>query len=63
MCGDRDETFTLPVIMELYQSFPNAELWIAPGSGHPLYWTEWGGSRFLEDAFPKVALRFFRDKD
>ena len=45
MCGDRDETFTLPVIMELYQSLPNAELWIAPGSGHPLYWTEWGGSR------------------
>ena len=63
LCGDRDEIFTLPVISELYEALPHAKLWIAPGSGHPLYWPEWGGSRFLEELFPKVALRFLRGKE
>jgi len=62
-CGDRDEIFTLPTITELYEALPQADLWIAPASGHPLYWPEWGGSRFLEKRFPKVALRFLRDEE
>jgi pimeloyl-ACP methyl ester carboxylesterase len=36
--GDRDEFFPVHIPVELYQSLPEAELWIIPGGGHvPIY--------------------------
>lgn len=41
--GDRDELFPLPVAIEMYESIPDAQLWILPGMGHESLWQapEW----------------------
>ncbi|MBL4681288.1 MAG: alpha/beta hydrolase [Pseudomonadales bacterium] len=60
--GDQDELFPLQVVVETYTALPNAELWVAPGIGHALFWP-WGGSDRLAREFPGAVLRFFSKHD
>jgi pimeloyl-ACP methyl ester carboxylesterase len=62
LAGDRDESFPLPVVAATYSALPAAQLWIAPGIGHALFWP-WGGSQPLAKQWPTEVLRFFRENE
>ena len=57
--GDRDESFPLGTVLKNYQAMQHAKLWVFPGLGHELFWSEWGGSRELEREFPIKVREFF----
>lgn len=57
--GDRDDYFPLDIAMEIYQTLPNAQLWVIPGQGHTPIWKSMGGSETAAGLFPSVAAGFF----
>lgn len=59
MHGDRDEFFPLHMPVELYQSLPNAELWIVPGTGHNLFYPP-GADPDLEQRFVTRVAKFLK---
>lgn len=55
--GDRDVYFPVAIPVEMYNSIPNAELWIVPGGDHvPIY-----GEREAE--FLRIARKFLSGAD
>ncbi len=57
--GDRDEAFPLETVLKTYRVMEHAKLWVFPGIGHELFWSEWGGSKELEREFPIKVREFF----
>lgn len=57
--GDRDIYFPIDVAVELYQSLPNAQLWVLPGQDHVPIWPEWGGDSDAAARFVSIAHQFF----
>lgn len=60
--GDRDESFPLATVLQTYQAMQHSELWVFPGLGHELFWSEWGGSKVLEKEFPEKARAFISER-
>ncbi len=58
LSGDRDDLFPPATVLRLYGLLPNASLWIEPGIGHTLFWSEWGGKQSLDHEFPEKAVQF-----
>ena len=64
--GDRDEFYPISVALELYESLPNAELWIMPNVGHGAFLTyqfEPEGQRsaaciLAGEQFPAAVVQF-----
>ena len=57
--GDRDDYFPIDIAVELYQTLPDAQLWVVPGQGHTPIWTSMGGSADAAKRFPSVVTEFF----
>lgn len=59
--GDRDALFPVSIPCEMYNSIPNAYLWIIPNGNHSLFiFPELVGSAPGGEAFAKIALDFLR---
>lgn len=59
--GDRDALFPVSIPCGIYDSIPNAYLWIIPNGNHSLFiFPELGGSAPGGEAFAKIALEFLR---
>ncbi len=56
--GDRDGFVPLDLATEMYNSIPEASLWIVPSQGHSVIWPDWGGSPDARGIFPTVARQF-----
>jgi len=56
--GDRDPAFPLYLPFEMYNSLPNAALWIVPQQGHTPLWIEMGGDSLAAKIFVKTAREF-----
>jgi pimeloyl-ACP methyl ester carboxylesterase len=57
--GDRDDFYPISLAVELYESLPNAALWILPGEAHIFLATDvFGGSAAAREAFAPNVLRF-----
>ena len=57
--GDRDTYFPVEVAIELYQTLPQAQLYVVPNQGHVPLWPEWGGDRHVADSFADWMNQFF----
>lgn len=56
--GDNDLYFKPEYAVEMYNTFPNAQLWIIPGQGHLPFRKDWGGSEIVENIFDDVIESF-----
>lgn len=52
VAGDRDPLYPVALPVEMFQSIPNASLWILPDEGHTPVFGVW------REAFTQAALRF-----
>ena len=60
--GDRDEFFPASIPTDMYNSIPNAYLWIIPNGNHLLFvFPAFGGSAPGGEVFTKVAYEFLRE--
>ena len=55
--GDRDPECPVELMADMYRAIPDAALWIIPGQGHMVVWSDWGGSAEAASIFPAVARR------
>jgi pimeloyl-ACP methyl ester carboxylesterase len=60
--GDRDVAYPIDMAVELYQSIPNASLWIVPGQDHYPIWPWLGGSPEAESIFVPLVRRFLEGR-
>lgn len=56
--GDRDPIYALTDAVEMYQSMPNAGLWVVPGREHYSLWPAFGGSADAESIFCPVVIEW-----
>jgi pimeloyl-ACP methyl ester carboxylesterase len=57
--GDRDTFYPIGLAVELYESLPNASLWVLPGEEHLFLATDaFGGSEAARQAFVPNLMRF-----
>lgn len=58
--GDRDPLYPVNLAIEMYQSIPEASLWVVPNSGHGPIFAEYTGEGTTTTHFAEAALAFLR---
>lgn len=59
--GDGDDLFPVEIAVELYQTLPDARLWVIPAQGHTPLWPFMGGDESASARFPGIAEEFFTE--